>query len=455
MKQSVEPAAATPSRLPVRSRWKRSFCFCIGIALFVAALEWAGFRQQDVPVQIVFLGGATLLGGLALAWAAAILRKVLLLYATCLLTLIAAEGALRLNPEFDPPMSGEHDLLFRFDRKLGWRFIPNSQEEVEFRGQYKTTVNINSEGFRDSEPDPSDHRPQVAVLGDSFVTNFGVEAPEVFTELMRNHLGARAAVRNYGVNGYGQVQELLLLDELLASHKIAMTLVVVYLRNDFDDNLGLFDWTRGYHRPYGRLKPDGQIEILSQLRDPDAAPTPRPENFLLTVNRTIEETRIYRLLAQAHARLFPGQQPASMRPPELRYGKRSLDAEEQNAVAITQALLRDMKQKCDQHHSRFGVILAPSLWQVEQARWDRLLRDNRLDPQDYERTLPNRLLAEYCAAHGYPCLDLLPALEECAASGESLYYPREQHWNSLGQQRVAEAIVAWMQQLGFPGQAAP
>ena len=48
-------------------------------------------------------------------------------------------------------------------------------------------------------------------------------------------------VLNFGVNGYGQTQELLLLRELLATATPQLIIQVIYLRNDFADNLNS-DW---------------------------------------------------------------------------------------------------------------------------------------------------------------------------------------------------------------------
>jgi hypothetical protein len=416
------------------------------LALLVTALELAGYPGKGRTLQALLFASAALVGLLGVAWAAGAARKVLLLYGSCLLTLVAAEAGLRLVPGLEIPTSGRYDFLFRFDDKLGWRFVPNSEEVVEFKGEYRTTVKINSEGFRDREPDKHNRAPGVAVFGDSFVTNFGVEDREVFTELVRGSWGSGLSVRNYGVNGYGQVQEMLLLDEILRSRRPALALVVLYTRNDFDDNVGAFDWIQGYKRPRCGLKSDGQIEIVCQLQEPE------PPSRLV---RAINETRTHRLLHQAYVSMFPEQQPVSERPPEIRYCRRDLEPREQKAMEITKALLREMKRRCDQHQCRFGVVIAPSLWQVQRPEWDRLLTNSRLDARDFDRTLPNRLLAEWCAEQEYPCLDLLPTLEAFAGTGESLYYPKEQHWNGLGNKRVADAIVAWLRPVNLGSQVAP
>jgi hypothetical protein len=426
-----------------RLRWRVCGFVWSGLALLIAAMEGAGLHRNGMLMQVVVIGSAFLLALLVAGWAAGIARKVMLLYATCLGTLVLIEAALRLYPELDPPTTEAHDSLFQFDDKLGWRLLPNAETVLEMRGLYRTSIKINSRGFRDREPDPIDPTPILAVIGDSFVSNFGVEASEVFTELLRKNLGGSFSIRNYGVNGYGQVQELLLLDEILASQRPAMVLIVVYIRNDFDDNLGIFDWNLGYRRPYCRLLDNQHIEIEPRVAKsssaPESDPAARP-----ALERAIVSTGVYRLFVRAFESAFPSRVAPHLRPPELRYCKQKLDERERKALDLTTALLIEMNRKCRMQDCRFGVVVAPSLWQVQHPQWEQLLRDYRALARDYDHNLPNRLLAAFCREQGFPCLDLLPELETAAAAGETLYYPREQHWNKRGQERVAMAIQTWL-----------
>jgi hypothetical protein len=433
----------TSPAAPQWNRWRTCRYVCSVLFLLVVTVEGAGFHRQDLTMQVVLVGGVSLIALLAVRWAAGALHRILLLYASCLFTFAIFEATLSLYPDLDPPTTVQHDSLFRFDDKLGWRLLPDSEAVIEMRGLYRTTVKTNSAGFRDPEAAREDQAPILAVLGDSFVSNFGVEATEVFTALMHKDLGDRVCVRNFGVNGYGQVQELLLLEEILTSHRPAMVLVVVYIRNDFDDNLGIFDWNLGYRRPQCSLTSAGQIEIERCVQRP-ALPQKLESANLLPLERAIASTRTYRLLTQVLGHAFPEQVALHLLPAELRYCKRELEFRERKAVELTTALLGAMERKCREHNCAFGVVLAPSLWQVQRREWEQLLADYRLDPRDYDRSLPNRLLATFCQQNDYLCLDLLPSLETAAAAGETLYFPREQHWNRRGQERVAEAIGSWV-----------
>jgi hypothetical protein len=95
-------------------------------------------------------------------------------------------------------------------------------------------------GFRDNDlpTDPAVRR--IMFVGDSFVSNLAVKDDEVFTELMERAL-PRTAVLNFGVNGFGPVQEYLLLQRWLDQVRPALVVVMIYVRNDFQDNVA-DDW---------------------------------------------------------------------------------------------------------------------------------------------------------------------------------------------------------------------
>ena len=99
-------------------------------------------------------------------------------------------------------------------------------------------IQTNSLGFRDNPlPLDEDKKRKILVIGDSFVSNISVKDNEVFTEIIERQL-KNTAVLNFGVPGYGQVQEYLLLKEWFCKINPDLVIVVVFIRNDFEDNVG-------------------------------------------------------------------------------------------------------------------------------------------------------------------------------------------------------------------------
>ena len=191
-------------------------------------------------------------------------KEIALAIFSFIFSILVVETLLML---FHPQMH-EHDKMFDFDPYLGWRFVPNNRGSIVYGGEARHYIKINSLGFRDNPPpqDSNDETRKILVLGDSFVTNISVRDDDVFTEVMEQQL-KNTSVLNFGVNGYGQTQELLL-TKWLDKVNPNLVVLVIYVRNDFSDNLG-GHWR--YPRPIALLdKEDSKLMVmLPPPRKPD------------------------------------------------------------------------------------------------------------------------------------------------------------------------------------------
>lgn len=348
----------------------------------------------------------------------ALLPRILLATSSLAFALLLAEGVLRLVPSLDPHLGG-HERLFTFDPVLGWRFVPNAQETVVFPGEYRRRVRINAAGFRDVAWTDTPGARRVAILGDSFTTNLGVEADSVFTRQLEA-LWPGTVVRNYGVNGYNQTQELLLLESDVLAWTPDRVLVLLYPRNDLDEN-ATRTWTAHYRRPRATLGPDS-LRIDTDL----------PPHTAVVEHSWTEGLRLRSLARTLRYRLRPDDAPLHARPPERRWSRTEWSVDEQEAFDLTIALVERMKTRCDAAGVAFGVVLAPSLWQVRDDAWARIADEGMI------REEPQKTLATILTAWGIDVLDLLPILR---ARDERLYYPSEQHWTTAAQRPVARAIA--------------
>ena len=110
------------------------------------------------------------------------------------------------------------------------------------------------------------------------------------------------------------------------------------------------------------------------------------------------------------------------------------------------ALFRDilshvgkMKDACDQTGRDLYAVLIPNKIQVENTS------DLTNDVFDAEK--PNRLISEYCAEIGIPCLDLLPVMAAAQARGAGpLYFPIDRHFTPTGYSLAADAIFDFLVQ---------
>jgi hypothetical protein len=417
------------------ARWRKVWLTWGALGLVVLSLELAGYRHEGVTMQVLLAVGTIAGLALAAAWAVGKAPQVLLLYITCCLMIILAEIVLRVT---DSSITNPWTSVFCFDARLGWHLVPGAEVEWHTGRERTTHVRINSDGFHDRDYERAigpNTTPVMAVLGDSMVANINVEQPEVFTALVQQQTPLWS-VRNFGVGGYGQVQELLLLKDVLRTWSPKIAVIVVYPGNDFTDNLGDYGVT-GYHRPGCRLSSDGDLELLGDVTASDRR-LPPP-----TIHSFISGTRLYGLAKSAAERTLFSKKEM---PFEFRLCRREWGTEETYAWEIMKALLAAMARECQQHDCVFAVVVAPCHWQVQQEDWQQVAVEYRLDRSVYSRAGPNERIVAVCAERGYPCLDLLPVLKRFADQGERLYYRTDIHWNAQGQIRVAEAIAQWMRQ---------
>ena len=103
-----------------------------------------------------------------------------------------------------------------------------------------------------------------------------------------------------------------------------------------------------------------------------------------------------------------------------------------------------MAEQCRIAGTRFVMVIAPTRWQTHPERWQRLLERYGLNKTELSRTQPQANLIQMAKSTPFPVLDLLPYFEQYESRGEQLYYPSEQHWNTLGNQRVSEWISQWL-----------
>jgi len=180
-----------------------------------------------------------------------------------------------------------HSAVFRYDPELGWSPIPNAA--AEFHGSRTITVQHNSLGLRDVEPDATS-RPTVLFLGDSFVWGYDVEANERFTELLRKDLPGTRIV-SAGVPGYGTDQEYLLLKRIWSAIQPDVVVLMFCVANDRDNNTSNVD-SAGHFKPYLERAADGAWRFAGQ-------PVPRPRHAYFNDNALVHNLWLARLAVLA------------------------------------------------------------------------------------------------------------------------------------------------------------
>ena len=175
------------------------------------------------------------------------------LTAACVLLAVFAVGEIAARTwiapykKQHPPEHPDHQMqhVFQYDSRVGWLPTPGLNRRIRYPAA-SVQVSHNKEGFRETERDPSDRRPEWAVFGDSQTWGYNVEASDRFSNLLDERFPQKR-FRNYGVSGFGTIQELLTYSYRVREHEPEGVLLLVS-SNDRGNNQS--ERTRsGYARP--------------------------------------------------------------------------------------------------------------------------------------------------------------------------------------------------------------
>ncbi|MDY8138866.1 SGNH/GDSL hydrolase family protein [Aquimarina sp. 2201CG5-10] len=336
----------------------------------------------------------------------------------------------------------EHDKMFEFDNTLGWKFIPNKTGAIVYSGEARHYIKTNEIGFRDASLPNSLNNKKVLVLGDSFVSNISVKDDEVFTEVMEQKLEDNI-VLNFGVNGYGQIQEYLLLQQWLPKINPDLIILMIYIRNDFTDNLKNNDWL--YSRPSASWNKEKQVLEIHPI-----------SNFEKKKKRV--STKFYHKLHVYHLirtkinniknKFDPSEQinSISYTPPELYLCRSELSESTQLMYVIMENILLKISDYAKKSNTPLVFALAPSIVQVQDELWESTLSNADRNQDKYKRSLPNDKLMNFAKKNDLHMIDLLPILRLERSKGEKLYNSKEQHWTAMGNKVVANTILEYLTQ---------
>ncbi len=108
--------------------------------------------------------------------------------------------------------------------------------------------------------------------------------------------------------------------------------------------------------------------------------------------------------------------------------------------ARSQQAFLDARDQVAGYGGSLVVILLPTKEQVYRSLSEPLLGADRLALLDQ----PYQAMLDFCAAQQLTCIDLLPILTPYAEAGEQLYYTTDIHLNPRGNEVLAEALAAWL-----------
>lgn len=323
---------------------------------------------------------------------------------------------------------GNHYAFYQFDGVLGWANTPNARGTYS-HSEFSYPIVNNSLGMRDGEVGPK--RPgvrRVAVLGDSYTWGVGAADGERFTEVMEA-VDPGLEVLNFGVSGYGTVQESLVLDRALALQP-DLVLVAFCLGNDPIDNVSPFRYR--YHKPTADMDEGGRIRIVGYplFRSDSfgerlwgAGSFSRTIGIISQVLRRREEKAQMRKRGLSDTVADESQlyMPDAVLPEDVRLRKaRVLD--------IAARLLADMRAKVDAALApgRFAVLLVPTKFENGISRF--------MPPGGRPDEVADALQARLAAAS-------VPVIDGRSVIRPEHFWREDTHWNPKGHRVIGELVA--------------
>lgn len=350
---------------------------------------------------------------------------------------------------------------------LGWTLEPGSEYTTYVPEAVRVTYN--SEGWRDIEPQSRMNADvRVAVLGDSFVEAYSVAYEEAFSsrlgELAKAD-GRDIEAFNFGVGGYGTLQEYLVYKQIAPSYRPHLVLLGFYLGNDVRNNDARLESVintgqeKVESRPFFRPTSSGEWSVsvidIEDARRRFEQERLRRERWPL---RDARKSVLLRVIGRTFRRLqdfgsfdgTAGNRTTShfVGADMSRFGVHFCEEPEEmtSAWKLTSALLTQLRDEVHANGARLVVFTVPAVEEVEVKAMDIALADVvDGDRICLESTPGYDRLSNVLNSLGIDSVDLLPAFREAARKDNASLFRREGHWGPAGHALAAEIVFREVQ----------
>lgn len=350
-------------------------------------------------------------------------------------------------------------IIWRFDQITGKSLLPGAQMWYTEEGE--AFVQINSDGLRDSEHAivKPENTLRIAILGDSYAEAIQVPVEQTFWNVVEDTLaacprlyGKQVEVINFGVSGFGTVQELLTLKHKVWKYSPDIVLLAFLTGNDVRNNLR--ELQRGGNQPYF-IYQEAELVLDDSYLDKSKArwmASPLGDWWFAAVPKS----RVLQLLVKFSAyvdQLKNGSGRVSRKNTQRLY-EQGLDNEIYSppsdpswleAWKVTEDLLRLMNANVIENNAKFMLVTLSNGVQVNPDPIERKKYAASLGVDDL--LYPDRRIEHFSKEEGINFVMLAPPLQAWAQEhGECLHGfentdPCSGHWNAQGH-NLAGAIIA-------------
>ena len=338
------------------------------------------------------------------------------------------------------------------DPNLGWKLKPGASGK--WNGEGASLVRVNSEGLRDREHTKTKppNTLRVAVLGDSFTEAIHVPVEQTFWSKLERKLGNCQAIKgrknveviNFGVQGYGTAQELILLRKKVWDYSPDIVILAFFIGNDVINNSPKLEYDR--YRPFFRY--DGSGNLVPDMSFRNLPPIDRNEKAVSFVDRMptwiVNNSRILQVIKKVDLDRKKRELSEDFTDLSTKTLKEPQDAAWQEAWRVTEGLIVTMRNEVVQKNADFLVVTIGDSIQVRPEAHKRKIFMIKNNIQDL--FYAERRLEKLGAREGFRVLSLSEQFQaytdkyQVCAHGFENFAPCGGHWNELGH-RLASILI--------------
>ena len=355
------------------------------------------------------------------------LRKLLLTAGSTLLTLgILEVGTRTLSPQ--SPLQQTDSMLNR-----GRFTTPGIHHNIQ--SEFQATVHVNEHGFVDSTWNTE--QTDILLIGDSFVQGAQVSMEEGLGRTLAADL--EIDVKSIGIPGAGTTTELLLLREWIDKLNPHMVVVGFLPSNDVLNNHPNLEIKTD--KPFINLEAfrsnrNLQINFSEPTRKSNS--TLYKSHFVRWILRSLHTTNIIN-----QKKTLGDGIPIDWHVYNPRKAPVWIEAWD-----ITAELYAEIARLCEQHNTKFTVVIFPSIEEVSPKYQAEIVETYpEMDTWKLKDGLEMQSL-KILSKSGIPdtnIVNLYPVFREYPKPDE-LYFPRDHHWTPAGHALASEVIQTWLQQ---------
>lgn len=352
-----------------------------------------------------------------------------------------------------------YPYFYCYDAQRGWGLNPGAHGWYTREGE--SYLRVNHDGFRG--PDyPHDKPPdtiRVAVIGDSYVEAMQVAEDKTFTAVIGRELakspvlrGRKIETMNFGVDGYGTLQELITLQRKALAYHPDIVVLAIFLGNDVRNNSVALESDRC--RPF--LVPQNGRLILG-------GPFITSQRYRLWCEARFDyrDLRLFELFKNTlevavHGNPIPTPQHPVEQAINYDIYKPPADQAWNDAWDVTEAEVTMVRDEAVKHGAMFLAVTEENGIQAWPKPAVRLAFQKQMGVPDL--FYPDRRIAASGEREGFAVLTLAPAMQDYAETHHVFLHGFKNtpagfgHWNEAGHREAGSLIATKLAAMIAAGQ---